>query len=408
MTWKCSAILALCIAASGCQSESAQQNSAPANANAAGTTAKSAPTDLKELARRVVAQNVNVKEGEIVRITGSPRDMELLENIFIEVEKVGAHPMLSVTTESLAKRHYAEVPEKFDSQDPKLSLALARIINVEIGVDGLETEGLLADVPPARFAARAKGNQAIAAEYIKNKIRTVSIGNGLYPTAWLAGRFEMAPDAFANMFWRGVNVDYSDLQKTGEAARTALTGNEIVITHPNGTDLRINVQGRPIYIGDGVISDEDMRKGNYDVFLPAGEAAITPVANSGDGKFVVDKQYFDGKEVTNLTFTFAGGKLVSLTGGGPGFEMLKQSYEAFPEGKELLGFVDVGLNNNMKAAPNAKLGNWVSAGMVSVGTGGNSWAGGSSNASGGVLGQLPGATVKIDGKVVVENGVLKL
>ena len=100
MTWKCSAILALCIAASGCQSESAQQNSAPANANAAGTTAKSAPTDLKELARRVVAQNVNVKEGEIVRITGSPRDMELLENIFIEVEKVGAHPMLSVTTDS--------------------------------------------------------------------------------------------------------------------------------------------------------------------------------------------------------------------------------------------------------------------------------------------------------------------
>jgi hypothetical protein len=61
----------------------------------------------------------------------------------------------------------------------------------------------------------------------------------------------------------------------------------------------------------------------------------------------------------------------------------------------------------MKLAPSTKLGNWVSAGMVSVGTGNNIWAGGTNNAVGGVDGHLAGATVKVDGKTVVENGVLK-
>jgi hypothetical protein len=45
--------------------------------------------------------------------------------------------------------------------------------------------------------------------------------------------------------------------------------------------------------------------------------------------------------------------------------------------------------------------------MVSVGTGNNIWAGGTSNAVGGIDGHLAGATVKIDGKTIVENGVLK-
>jgi leucyl aminopeptidase (aminopeptidase T) len=352
-------------------------------------------------------QSAGVKEGEIVRISGSARDMELLENITVEVEKVGGHPLLTVGSERMAKKYYAEVPEKYDSQEPKLGMALAKIVNVTINVDSTETEDLLAGVPRTRFAAGAKAGQAVAAESIKNKVRSVDIGNGLYPTEWRAKRFEMPLDNFAKTFWEGVNIDYANLQTTGETAKTALVGKEIEITHPNGTNLKMNLENRPVYISDGIISDDDVQKGNLNVFLPAGEAAVTPTASSGDGKFIIEKDFFEGKEVNNLTLTFAGGKLTSMTGEGPGFEAFKANYEAFPEGKEILAFVDLGINPNMKLAPSTKLGNWVSAGMVSVGTGNNIWAGGTNNAVGGVDGHLAGATVKIDGKTIVENGVLK-
>jgi hypothetical protein len=46
--------------------------------------------------------------------------------------------------------------------------------------------------------------------------------------------------------------------------------------------------------------------------------------------------------------------------------------------------------------------------MVTLGSGNNMWAGGSIAATGGVSGHLAGCTVKIDGKTIVENGVLKL
>ncbi len=419
MNWKFTSVLAIGLAVTACQPPQTTTNtSVPANtaatntainSNAAApeTARKTAPTDLQELAKRIVTQSAGVKEDEIVRISGSARDMELLEDISIEVEKVGGHSLLTVNNERMAKRYYAEVPEKYDSQEPKLGMALAKTVNVNINVDSTETEGLLADVPPARIAAGAKAGQPVAAEYIKNKVRSVEVGNGLYPTEWRAKQFEMPLDNFAKTFWQGVNIDYANLQTIGETAKTNLAGKEIEITHPNGTSLKMSVGNRPAYISDGIISADDVAKGSLNAYLPAGEAAITPAANSGEGKFVIEKDFFEGKEVNNLTLTFAGGKLTSMTGEGPGFEKMKANYDAYPEGKELLAFLDIGINPNMKLAPSTKLGNWVSAGMVSVGTGNNLWAGGTNNVTGGVEGHLAGATVKIDGKTIVENGDLK-
>jgi len=424
MNWKSMAVFALGIMLSACQPpQTGQTNTTPANTianttannttNTANTTVtdaakKAAPTNLQELAERIVTQSAGVKEGDIVLISGGVRDMELLENIDIEVEKVGGHPLLTIGSERLAKRYYAEVPEKYDSQEPKLGMELARIANVTINVDNSETEGLLADVPPARLAANAKAGEPVGAEFLRRKVRSVDVGNGLYPTEWRAKRFEMSPGDFAKTFWEGVNIDYTNLQAIGDKAKTALVGKELEITHPNGTNLKMNIEGRSVYISDGIISADDVQKGNVNVYLPAGEAAIAPAANSGDGKFIIEKQNFNGKEITNLTLTFAGGKLTEMTGEGAGFAALKADYDARGAGKELLGYVDFGINPNLKLAPSSKYGNWVSAGMVTVGTGNNTWAGGTNNVSGGVTGHLVGATVKIDGKVIVENGVLKI
>lgn len=420
MNWKFVAVLAFGVFLSACQPPATNTNTAPANnantttnqanTNAARSDASQQPaaTNLQELARRIVTQSAGVKEGEIVMVSGGVRDMQLLEDIVIEVEKVGGHPLLSINSERIAKKYYEEVPAKYDSDEPKLGMALARTVNVTINVENTETEGLLADVPRERLAANAKAGQPVGAEYRRNRVRSVNVGNELYPTEWRAKRFDMPLGDFSKMFWEGVNIDYTNLQATGEKAKTALVGKEVEITHPNGTNLKMNIENRPVYISDGIISEEDVQKGNLSVFLPAGEAAVTPVLNSGDGRFVIERQYFDGKEINNLTLTFAGGKLTEMTGEGAGFEAMKADYDAYPEGKELLGFFDIGINENMKFPANTKMGNWVSAGMVTVGTGNNTWANGTNNVSGGVAGHLAGATVRIDGRTIVENGVLKL
>jgi hypothetical protein len=45
--------------------------------------------------------------------------------------------------------------------------------------------------------------------------------------------------------------------------------------------------------------------------------------------------------------------------------------------------------------------------MVTVGIGGNDWAGGDNKMSYGYTDHIPGSTVTLDGRLIVENGVLK-
>ena len=404
----------VCFAMAGCETPTTQPGSAGTNSGAATNAAKpdatktSGSADMKALAAKIVNQSAAVKEGEIVLISGSVRDMDLLENIVTEVQKVGAEPLLSVASEKVAKRSYTDVPEKYDSREPKLGMALARTANVTINVDSSETESLFSDIPPARQAARAKASSPLAEEFRKNKIRSVNVGNDLYPTEWRAKRFDMPLDGFAKLFWEGLNIDYTSLQTTGEKARTSLAGKEIEITHPNGTSLKASLDSKPAYISDGIISADDVAKDNLSVFLPAGEAAVVVAAGSGTGKFVIEKDYYQGKEMHNVVLTFENGKLTSMTGEGDGFPAMKAYYDAAGEGKDLLSYIDIGINPNYTLSPSSKLGNWISAGMVSLGTGNNTWAGGTNNSTGGAGGHLAGCTVKVDGRIIVENGVLKL
>ena len=78
------------------------------------------------------------------------------------------------------------------------------------------------------------------------------------------------------------------------------------------------------------------------------------------------------------------------------------------ERKNLLGYLDLGINPNIKLAADSKVGTWVPAGAVTVGFGGNTWAGGDNTLPFDRSLSLPGSTVTLDGKAIVEKGELKL
>lgn len=174
--------------------------------------------------------------------------------------------------------------------------------------------------------------------------------------------------------------------------------------------LRVRVEGRAYGVSDGIITAEDLKKGpaGLSVYLPAGEVYVTPVPGTAEGKVVLAKDFYQGKEIDNLTMTFAAGRLTSLAGSGPGFELMKAAYDAAGEGKELFGVVDFGINPNVKLPQGSPVATWVPAGTVTVGVGNNVWAGGDNKNVYGYFLSLAGATVTLDGKTVVEAGQLKL
>ncbi len=414
---------AACTALVGCQratpdtaaDTTADSTAAAPDAAPAATTepARTAPaTDLEQLAERLVTQSAAVQEGDVVLISGQSQDAELMENIAVHVRKVGGFPMITYSSDRLAKRSFFDVPEKYDSQVDALDMKLAEIVDVTIGVSNAMTENLFEGADPKRIAARGKANEGVAQLFQKNNVRTIEIGNNLYPTPWRATRYGMAEDELATAFWNGVNLDYSELQTRGEQVKAALAaGNELHITNPNGTDLKVRVQGRPVLVSDGIISEADRKAGGAALaaYLPAGEVYTTPVPGTAEGKVVHTRDFFRGKQIDNLTLTLAGGKVTAMTGAGPGFADFKAQYDAVDDArKDEFAFVDFGINPNVKLATGSSVGTWVPAGTVTVGTGSNLWAGGDNSVPFGTTIYLPGSTVMLDGKPIVENGALKL
>ncbi|HEV8695747.1 MAG TPA: aminopeptidase, partial [Lysobacter sp.] len=279
---------------------------APETAPAA-EPAKAAYTDLEQLAQRLVTQSAAIKEGEIVYITGRTQDAELLEDIAVNVRKVGGFPLIEYSSDRLDKRLFFDVPEKYDAQANALGRKLADNVNVVITVANATSENLFEGADPKRMAARGKANEPVMQAFAK-KVRNIEIGNNLYPTSWRAQRFGMSDDDLARTFWNGVNIDYSELQGRGEQVKAALAaGNEVHITNPNGTDLKVRVQGRPVLVSDGVVTAEDMKRGGVAAaaYLPAGEVYTTPVPGTAEGKVVHTRTFFRGKQVDNLTLTIA-------------------------------------------------------------------------------------------------------
>jgi leucyl aminopeptidase (aminopeptidase T) len=376
--------------------------------NSQTVTEKSRTVDFEALAQKIVNQCAVVKEGEVVLITGGVKDIELLENIAVNVSKVGAFPLITVGSDRLTRRFLTEVPEKYDTQFPLLNMKLLDFTNVVIGVSYGEDPGLLADISPERLAAISNTNLQVNDLAVKKNIRQVSLGNGLYPTEALAKQFGMTKAELSDIFWKGVNTDYSKLTATGEAVKAVLkAGKEVQITNSNGTDLKVRIENRPVFASDGITSVEDMKGGlaAMQVYLPAGEVYVTPVAGTAEGIVVVDRDFYQGKLIEGITLTFKGGKLISMTAKS-GLEPLKAMYDAAGTGKEEFSFIDIGINPDVKTKPGSMLISWIPSGMLTIGIGNNIWAGGENKTPYGYNFFIPGSTVKVDGKTLVENGVL--
>jgi len=395
---------------SGTQAPAASTAAAPAAATTDAAT-KPAPTDFDQLAERLVT-NAAVKEGDVVMITGRVHDAELMEDIAVAARKVGAFPMISYSSDRLAKRMFFDVPEKWDSQVDTLDTEMADVVDVIISLGNGTSENLFEGADPKRMAARGKANEGIGQLYQRKGVRNLEVGNNLYPTPWRAQRYGISEDELSKLFWGGVNLDYADLVKRGAEVKGALAGgSEMHITHPNGTDLTVSIKGRPVGVSDGVISAEDIQAGGAAnaVYLPAGEVYTTPVPGSGEGKVVHTRSFYRGKQIDNLTLTISGGKVTAMTGSGPGYADLKAEYDAVDDArKDQLAFLDLGINPNITLPADNAVGTWVPAGTITLGTGNNMWAGGDNAVAYSLVVHLPGSSVTLDGKPVIEGGSLKL
>jgi leucyl aminopeptidase (aminopeptidase T) len=371
------------------------------------SSASARSRDHRSVAEKVVTQSAGVKQGDLVLIFGSDEDLPLLEDIAVEVRKQGASPLVSVGSNRLTRRMYDEVPAEYDSRTPGMAMQLAGIVDVIINTESGEGR-TLQGVDPKRIAAQGKASAPVGDLMRKRGVRTVALGNGLYPSAERAEQFGMSREALADMMYGGVDADYQALQSSGQKVRKVIAAGKVLrITNPNGTDLKVGISGRPITVNDGIISAEDRKKGGgaTSVWLPAGEVYLTPVPGTGEGTVVSDRFFFQGKPIDGLELEFKDGKLTSMTA-KDGLQPLQAAYDAAGPGKDVLGVIDLGINPGIKSPEGSPVHVWGKAGTVSVSVGNNTWAGGDNQVNFGLDAFSSGSTLTVDGTPLVQDGRL--
>jgi hypothetical protein len=132
---------------------------------------------------------------------------------------------------------------------------------------------------------------------------------------------------------------------------------------------------------------------------------MAPVAGSANGVVVVPRYYYDDELLENLKLTFKEGLMTSMSAKSGDVTNLQKAYDAAGVGRDEFSFVDFGINPNIKSTPMMQV--WTSAGSVALGIGGNLWAGGTNRSAFAISGFLNTATVKLDGKTLVDKGTLK-
>ena len=189
--------------------------------------------------------------------------------------------------------------------------------------------------PPDAVAAAMKASDVVLCPTVQSLSHTAARRE-----ACEAGtRIGTLPHVTEDILGRVMLADMAQLKRRGQAVAEILTeAREVRITCPNGSDLRLSVEGRTAISDDGDLSARGAF-GN----LPCGEGFISPLHSEGDGVLVVDGTMGSlGLPSEPAKLTVEGGSLVDATG-ETGVRLL-ETLRGAGEGGTFLAELGIGTN----------------------------------------------------------------
>jgi aminopeptidase len=362
----------------------------------------------RQLADHIVVDVLGSKSGDVVLITSSAQNMGLISDLMVALRKVGAWPITNMISDRANLAYFDEVAPKFDSESPAAALRLAGIITAQVNIDYEQDPKLFANVSPARLSAQTAAYTPVTTFFLAHSIPYVEVGNGLFPSKYTASQYAISTTQLSDAFWNGVNVDYTSMRDDAQAVEKRLgAGSTVHVTAANGTDITFGVRGSKIILSNGAIPPPGSRRPGVAAYcgLPTGEVIFGPIQGTANGWVRFDPVFINNTEVDGMAMHFVNGKMTSMTATS-GMPTVQAFYDAGTAGKDQFTFADFGVNRSVKFVPNSKMFASMAAGMVTLGTGGDLFLGGTNASTFNFSSYISNANVTIDGTPLIVKGRL--
>ncbi len=368
---------------------------------------------LDKLARVLVEYATQIKPGQLVRLSGDPVCLPLIEALYEQTLKVGAHPFVKLTPDSLQDLFFAYASEDQLKFVNPIALDEVNKIDVSIGMWAENNTKSLSQVDPRKQGTASAARKPIFKIFMERAAKKELRWCGTqYPTLASAQDAEMSLRQYEDFVFAAGHLDKPDpvavwrqIEARQQKVVDYLQGKKIVrFQSPNGTDLTVNVTGMTWINCCG-----------HENF-PDGEVFTGPNLQADDGGVNGTVVYsfpavHHGREVHDIVLRFEKGRVVEARASKNQdflIQMLDQD-----EGARRLGEIAIGTNYNIRTYSKNTLFDEKIGGTFHAAVGAGYPETGNDNESGlhwdMVCDLRPGAkhgggTITVDGKVISKDG----
>jgi len=368
---------------------------------------------LDKLAKVIVEYSTGIKPGQLVRITGDPVALPLLEAIYEACLKAGANAFLKCSPDTLAEMFYEHASD--DQLKFVNPVALYEIENIDVSISlWAETNTKsLTRVDPKRQGKASAARKPIFKVFMERAAKAkgdpekLNWCGTLYPTLASAQDAEMSLRQYEDFVFSAGHLDKEDpvaiwreIESRQQKVVDYLQGKKSLhFKTNNGTDLHVNVEGSTWINCAG-----------HENF-PDGEVFTGPNLKAKDGGVNGIVRYsfpavHNGREVHDIELTFEKGRVVNAKA-SKNEDFLKEML-AMDEGASNLGEIAIGTNYNITEYSKNTLFDEKIGGTFHAAVGAGYPESGNNNESGlhwdMVCDLRTGGTVSIDGEVFSRDG----
>jgi len=361
--------------------------------------------DPQRLAHHVVQSSLRIGRDEHVLINTWQHTLPLAEALALECLRADALPLIQLTTDHLYRAVISEISEYTLRKAPQHVLAAYNTLSAIIHIHGPENPRVFELGAVGRSAALQEGAQPLLARAIERRVRKAELHAG-YITPERARKYGADYHDWLAAHDAALTVDPAHMAEAGRPLAERMSGARAVrITHPGGTNLTVNCTGRKAFVDDGIVDEEDVAAGNVWTELPGGTVNIAPRETSAGGRAVFPAVPLWGKIIQDVDWDFKSGELIDFHAYEHGIIVTDFLADAREHGSRRLGRIGIGLNPKARSlAPG--LDDASVRGAVTIGLGDNRALGGENATGFNWACTLVGATVEVDGLIVVEAGKL--
>nr|MBN2276142.1 aminopeptidase [candidate division Zixibacteria bacterium] len=262
---------------------------------------------LESLARVMVHYSLELKKGQLFKISGEPVAAPLIKAVYLEALKTGANTYIDMQLIDLAEAFF-----KFGSDQQLQYISPLKELEMEkidayLGIWATTNTKFLSGVDPKRQQLHSKAKEPLMNRFFQRASEGALHWTGTqYPTEAHAQDAEMSLTDYEDFVYRAGHLHEDDpvaywreVQKEQQRLVDILNNVEMIHLKAQDTDLNVNVKGRKWINCCG--------KENF----PDGEIFTSPIENGVDGTIRYSfPAFYAGREADGVRLTFKGGRVI--------------------------------------------------------------------------------------------------